>query len=276
MTQLTFTNKKTYDGISIGKIEQRWVTTTDKKKMLTWVIYPPGFDSTKKYPALLYCQGGPQSTVSQFYSFRWNFQLMAANGYIVIAPCRRGMPGFGTAWNAEISKDWGGQAMQDYMSASDSISKLSFVDKSRIGCIGASYGGYSVYMLAGISGNRYKTFIAHCGLFDLESWYLTTEEMWFANWDIGGAYWMKDKPASYDKFNPKNFVQNWNAPIMIMEGEQDFRVPVTQGQEAFQAAQLRGLKSRLVYFPDEGHWIMQPQDGLLWHKEFYRWLKETL
>lgn len=276
MTQLTFTNKKAYDGISIGKIEQRWITTTDKKKMLTWVIYPPGFDSTKKYPALLYCQGGPQSTVSQFYSFRWNFQLMAANGYIVIAPCRRGMPGFGTQWNAEISKDWGGQAMQDYMSASDSISKLSFIDKSRIGCIGASYGGYSVYMLAGIANGRYKTYIAHCGLFDLESWYLTTEEMWFANWDIGGAFWQKYKPESYEKYDPKNFVQNWNTPIMIIEGEQDFRVPVTQGQEAFQAAQLKGIKSRLVYFPDEGHWIMQPQDGMLWQKEFYRWLKETL
>ena len=276
MTQLTFTNQKIYDGIHLGRVESRWVKTTDNKQMLTWVIYPPDFDSSKRYPALLYCQGGPQSTVSQFYSYRWNFQLMAANGYIVIAPCRRGMPGFGVEWNASISKDWGGQPMRDYLSASDSITKLPFIDKKRVGCVGASYGGYSVYMLAGISGNRFKTYIAHCGLFDLESWYLTTEEMWFANWDIGGAYWDRNKPASYDQFNPKNFVQNWNAPMLIMEGAQDFRVPVTQGQEAFQAARLRGLKARLVYFPDEGHWISQPQDGLLWHKEFYRWLKETL
>ena len=275
-TQLTFTNKKAYDNIHIGNIEKRWVKTTDGKKELVWVIYPPDFDATKKYPTLLYCQGGPQSPVSQFYSFRWNFQLMAANGYIIVAPCRRGMQGFGTAWNEEISRDWGGQCMRDYLSAIDSISKLPFVDVNRRGAVGASFGGYSIFFLEGISDGRFKTFIAHDGVFDLESMYLTTEEVWFPNWELGGPYWVKNPPVDYTKFNPKNFIDKWNTPILIIQGEQDFRVPVEQGLEAFQAAQLKGIKSKLIYNTEEGHWVLQPQDGLIWQHEFYKWLDETL
>jgi len=273
-TQLTFTNKKAYDNISMGKIEKRWVKTTDNKKELVWVIYPPGFDSTKKYPTLLYCEGGPQSPLSQFYSFRWNFQLMAANGYIIVAPCRRGMPGFGTAWNEEISRDWGGQAMRDYLSAIDSVTNLPFVDANRRGAVGASYGGYSIYFLEGISEGRFRSFIAHDGVFDLESMAGTTEELWFTNHELGGPYW--DKAVDYQKFNPKNYVDKWNTPILIIQGEQDFRVPVEQGLEAFQAAQLRGIKSKLLYIDDAGHWVLKPQDGLIWQHEFYKWLNETL
>jgi len=275
-TQLTFTNKAAYDKIHMGKIEKRWVKTTDSKKELVWVIYPPDFDSAKKYPTLLYCQGGPQSTVSQFYSFRWNFQLMAANGYIVVAPCRRGMPGFGVEWNASISRDWGGQPMRDYLSAIDSISKLPFVDVSRRGAVGASYGGYSIYFLAGIHNGRFKTFISHDGVFDLESMYGTTEELWFNNWEMGGPYWSNPAPVDYQKFNPKNMVDKWNTPILVIHGQQDFRVPVEQGMEAFQAAQIRGIKSKFLYFEDEGHWVLTPQDDLLWQHEFYKWLDETL
>jgi dipeptidyl aminopeptidase/acylaminoacyl peptidase len=275
-TQLTFTNKKAYDNIHMGNIEKRWVKTTDGKKELVWVIYPPDFDASKKYPTLLYCQGGPQSPVSQFYSFRWNFQLMAANDYIIVAPCRRGMQGFGTAWNEEISRDWGGQCMRDYLSAIDSISKLPFVDVNRRGAVGASFGGYSIYFLEGISNGRFKTFISHDGVFDLESMYLTTEELWFPNWELGGPYWVKNPPVDYQKFNPKNFVDKWTTPILIIQGEQDFRVPVEQGLEAFQAAQLKGIKSKLLYVDDAGHWILKPQDGLVWQHEFYNWLDETL
>jgi len=275
-TAVTETNKKIYDGITMGKIESRWIKTVDGKKMLTWFIYPPNFDSTKKYPTLLYCQGGPQSAVSQFYSIRWNFQLMAANGYIVVAPNRRGLPGFGTKWNEEISKDWGGWAIQDYLTAIDSAAKLPFVDKTRLGAVGASYGGYSVYMLAGVHSGRFKTFIAHCGVFDLDSWYGTTEEMWFANWDIGGPYWGKNPPKGYETFNPMKYADNWNTPILVIHNALDFRVPINQGMEAFQLAQLKGIKSRFLYFPDEGHWVLKPQNSLLWHHEFFKWLKETL
>lgn len=279
MTQLTAVNKAVYDHLSLSRIEGRWVRTTDGKKELVWVIYPPDFDSTKKYPTLLYCQGGPQSEVSQFYSFRWNFQLMAAGGYIIVAPNRRGLPGFGVRWNEEISKDWGGQPMKDYLSAIDSISRLPFVDTARLGCIGASYGGYSVYMLAGIHQHRFKTFIAHDGLFDFKSWYGTTEEMWFANWDLGGPWWDKTNKAaqkSYRDFNPSNFVSRWNTPILIIQGGIDYRVPVEQGLEAFQAAQLQGIKSKLLYFPEENHWILHPQDAIAWQREFFQWLRETL
>jgi dipeptidyl aminopeptidase/acylaminoacyl peptidase len=247
--------------------------------MLAWVIYPPDFNPAKKYPTLLYCQGGPQSALTQGYSFRWNFQLMAAQGYIVIAPNRRGMPGHGVEWNREISGDWGGQAIKDYLSAIDDLANETYVDKSRLGCVGASYGGYSVYMLAGIHNKRFKTFIAHDGLFDLKSWYGTTEEMWFANKDIGGSYWDKDNKVakkSYDKFNPSNFVDKWDTPIMVIQGGRDFRVPIEQGLQAFQAAQLRGIKSKLLYIPDENHWVLKPQNALAWQREFFDWLKETL
>lgn len=273
--QLSDVNNDIYSNLQKSKVEERWIKTTDGQQMLAWVIYPPDFDASKKYPTLLYCQGGPQSALSQFYSYRWNFQLMAAQGYIVIAPNRRGMPGHGVKWNADISKDWGGQPIRDYLSAIDDISKEPYVDKARLGAVGASYGGYSVFMLAGVHEKRFKTFIAHDGLFDLRSWYGTTEELWFANWDIG-AYFNKDDAKSYDQYNPSNFVNNWNAPIMIVQGGIDFRVGIEQGLQAYQAAQLKGLKSKLVYFPEENHWVLGAQNAIAWQREFFRWLKETL
>ncbi|MFZ4105715.1 S9 family peptidase [Flavobacterium sp.] len=278
-TQLTSVNTATYATLSLPKYERRYVTTTDGKKMLVWVILPPNFDTNKKYPALLYCQGGPQSPLTQFYSFRWNFSLMASQGYIVVAPNRRGMYGHGQEWNEQISKDWGGQVMDDYLSAIDDVVKESYVDKSRLGCVGASYGGYSVFYLAGIHNNRFKTFIAHDGVFNTQSMFGTTEEVFFNNWDFGGAYWEKDNAIAqktYTKFNPINFVDKWNTPILIYQGGIDFRVPIGQAQEAFQAAQLRGIKSKLVYFPEENHWVLKPQNAMVWQSEFYKWLKETL
>ncbi len=277
--QLTKTNDETYSKLALPKFERRYVTTTDGKKMLVWVILPPNFDKTKKYPTLLYCQGGPQSPLTQFYSFRWNFSLMASQGYVVVAPNRRGMYGHGQAWNEQISKDWGGQVMDDYLSAIDDVSKESYVDKSRLGCIGASYGGYSVYYLAGIHNNRFKTFISHDGVFNTQSMFGTTEEVFFNNWDFGGAYWEKDNVAAqkaYNQFNPINFVDKWNTPILIIQGGKDYRVCIGQAQEAFQAAQLRGIKSRFLYFPEENHWVLKPQNGMVWQREFYKWLKETL
>ncbi|HVI46330.1 MAG TPA: S9 family peptidase [Chitinophaga sp.] len=272
---LTHTNKNIYDQIGSCKVEKRWVKTTDGKEMLTWVIFPPDFDPAKKYPTLLYCQGGPQSALSQIYSYRWNFQLMASQGYIVVAPNRRGMPGHGVKWNASISKDWGGQPIRDYLSAIDDVSKESFVDKSRLGAVGASYGGYSVYMLAGVHENRFKTFIAHDGLFDLKSWYGTTEELWFANWDLG-AYWDAANDNTYKNFNPSEHANKWNTPILIIQGGIDFRVPIEQGLQAFQLAQLKGIKSKLLYFPEENHWVLKPQNAIAWQREFFSWLKETL
>lgn len=276
MRKLSHENDNIYSKIGLSRTELRMVRTSDNKEMGVWVIYPPDFDPAKKYPTLLYCQGGPQSALSQFYSFRWNFQLMAANGYIVVAPNRRGMPGWGTKWNEDISGDWGGQPMRDYLAAIDAVSEEDYVDKDRLGCVGASYGGYSVFMLAGIHDGRFKTFISHDGLFDMKSWYGTTEELWFANWDLGGNYWSRNVPAGYDRFNPSNYVAKWDAPIMIIQGGIDFRVPIEQGLEAFQAAQLRGLKSKLLYLPNENHWVMHPQNALVWQREFYKWLKETL
>jgi dipeptidyl aminopeptidase/acylaminoacyl peptidase len=275
-TQLSQANNEMISEMKMGKVEKRMIKTTDGKDMLTWVIYPPDFDPAKKYPTLLYCQGGPQSAVSQFFSYRWNFQLMAANGYIVVAPNRRGLPSFGQKWNDDISKDWGGQAMKDYLSAIDEVAKESYVDNDKLGAVGASYGGYSVYYLAGIHENRFKTFISHCGLFNLESWYGSTEELFFANWDIGGPYWENPQPKSYELFNPRKLVGNWNTPIMVIHNELDFRVPLNQGLEAFTAAQLKGIPSKLLYYPDEGHWVLQPQNGVMWHREFYDWLDEWL
>lgn len=275
LQELTTVNKATYDKIGMCKVEKRWVKTTDGKDMLTWVIFPPDFDPNKKYPTLLYCQGGPQSALSQFYSYRWNFQLMASQGYIVVAPNRRGMPGHGVEWNAAISKDWGGQPIRDYLSAIDDVSKENYVDKSRLGAVGASYGGYSVYMLAGLHENRFKTFIAHDGLFDLKSWYGTTEELWFANWDIG-AYWDPANANAYKQFNPSELVATWNTPILIIQGGIDFRVGIEQGLQAFQLAQLKGIKSKLLYFPEENHWVLKAQNAQVWQREFFNWLKETL
>ena len=278
-TQLTKTNDETYSKLALPKFERRYVTTTDGKKMLVWVILPPNFDKTKKYPTLLYCQGGPQSPLTQFYSFRWNFSLMASQGYVVVAPNRRGMYGHGQAWNEQISKDWGGQVMDDYLSAIDDVSKESYVDKARLGCVGASYGGYSAYYLAGIHNNRFKSFIAHDGVFNTQSMFGTTEEVFFNNWDFGGPYWEKDNAVAqkaYNQFNPINFVDKWNTPILIIQGGKDYRVCIGQAQEAFQAAQLRGIKSRLLYFPEENHWVLKPQNGLVWQHEFFKWLRETL
>lgn len=277
--QLTHVNDDAYKAIQLSKVERRYTKTSDGKFLLSWVIYPPDFDSTKKYPTLLYCQGGPQSALSQFYSFRWNFQVMAAQGYIIIAPNRRGMPGFGVAWNEEISSDWGGQSMRDYLAAIDDIAKEKYVDTARLGAIGASYGGYSVFYLAGIHENRFKTFIAHDGVFDLRSMFGTTEEVFFVNHDLGGAYWDKDNAIaqkSYAEFNPINLVDKWNTPIMIVQGGIDYRVPIEQGLEAFQAARVKGIKSKLLYFPNENHWVLHPQNGLVWQREFFAWLKETL
>jgi len=279
LTQLTHVNDAIYNSINLSNVEKRMVKTTDGKDMLTWVIYPPNFDPTKKYPTLLYCQGGPQGALSQFYSFRWNFQLMAANGYIIVAPNRRGMPGYGAAWNEQISKDYGGQNMQDYLSAIDELAKEPYVDQDRLGCIGASYGGYSVFYLAAIHEGRFKTFISHDGMFNLRSMYGTTEELFFVDWDLGGPYWDKNNAAAqktFREFNPIDFVDRWDTPILIIQGGKDYRVPVGQGLEAFQAAQLQGIKSKLLFFPEENHWVLDGQNSLVWQREFYKWLKETL
>ncbi len=279
MDQLTHENDAIYNALSLGKIEKRITKATDGKDLLSWVIYPPNFDQNKKYPTILYCQGGPQGALSQFYSYRWNFQLMAADGYIIIAPNRRGMPGYGVAWNEQISKDYGGQNMRDYLSAIDDIAKEPYVDNDRLGCIGASYGGYSVFYLAAFHEKRFKTFISHDGIFNEKSMYGTTEELFFVNWDLGGPYWEKDNKAaqkSYTLFNPVEHVEKWNTPIMIIQGGKDYRVPIGQGLEAFQAAQLQGIKSKLLYFPDENHWVLDYQNSLVWHREFKKWLKETL
>ena len=276
MTQFTHVNDTIYNNLKMGNIESRMIPTTDGKEMLTWVIYPPDFDPAKKYPTLLYCQGGPQSPLSQFYSFRWNFQLMAANGYIIVAPNRRGMPGYGVEWNEQISGDWGGQNMKDYLAAIDALAKEDYVDEDRLGCIGASYGGYSAFYLAGIHEGRFKTFIAHDGIFNTRSMYGTTEELFFVNKDMGGSYWDPKAAKSYAQFNPIEHVEKWTAPILIIQGGKDFRVPIGQALEAFQAAQLRGIQSRLLYLPEENHWVLSPQNGLIWQKEFYRWLSETL
>lgn len=274
--QITSVNADVLSGIKTGKVEKRMVTTTDDKQMLTWVIYPPDFDPKKKYPALLYCQGGPQSTVSQFFSYRWNFQLMAANGYIVVAPNRRGLPSFGTEWNRQISGDWGGQAMQDLLSAIDDVSKESYVDKDKLGAVGASFGGYSVYWLAGNHQKRFKTFISHCGVFNLESMYGTTEELFFTDFDMGGPYWENRDNISYTKFSPHLYVQNWDSPILVIHNEKDFRVPLSQGMEAFTAARLLNLPARFLYFPDEGHWVTKPQNSVLWQRVYFEWLDRFL
>lgn len=279
LARLTQVNEAIYEQIKLPKVERRMVTTVDGKDMLTWVIYPPDFDPKKKYPTLLYAQGGPQSPLSQFYSFRWNFQLMASQGYIIVAPNRRGMPGHGVEWNQAISKDWGGLAMQDYLYAIDDVAKEPYVDKERLGAVGASFGGYSVFWLAGHHEGRFKTFISHDGVFNTRSMYGTTEELFFVNYDIGGPYWEKNNKIAqkgYQEFNPINYVQNWDTPILIIQGGKDYRVPIGQGLEAFQAAQLQGIKSKLLFLPEENHWVLSPQNGLVWQREFFKWLEETL
>jgi dipeptidyl aminopeptidase/acylaminoacyl peptidase len=277
-TQITFVNKQLLDQIKMGRVEKRWIPTTDGKEMLTWVIYPPDFDPEKKYPTLLYCQGGPQSTVSQFWSFRWNFQMMASNDYIIVAPNRRGLPGFGMEWLEQISGDYGGQNMRDYFSAIDALAKEPFVDENRLGAVGASYGGFSVYWMAGNHNKRFKAFIAHNGMFNLEAQYLETEEMWFANWDLGGPFWDKNnKTAQWSYENsPHKFVQNWDTPLLVIHSELDYRIVASQGMSAFNAAILRDIPAEYLYFPDENHWVLRPQNGILWQRTFYNWLDRWL
>jgi dipeptidyl aminopeptidase/acylaminoacyl peptidase len=273
--QLTYINNPVLDKLEMGRVEERWITTTDEKQMLVWVIYPPGFDPEKKYPAILFCGGGPQNAVSQFFSYRWNFQIMAAHDYIVIAPNRRGLPTFGQEWNDQISQDYGGQNMQDLMTAARALAKEPFVDEKRIGAAGASYGGFSVFWLAGNHHGLFRSFLAHCGMYNFESWYGTTEEMFFANHDIGGAYWENPRPHSYD-FSPHLFVQNWDTPIMVIHGAKDYRVPISEGMQAFNAARLRNLPARLLVFPEENHWVLQPQNSILWQREFFSWFDKWL
>jgi dipeptidyl aminopeptidase/acylaminoacyl peptidase len=276
--QLTFENKQIYDQLERGKVEARWMKTTDGKQMLTWVIYPPQFDPNKKYPTLLFCEGGPQSPVSQFWSYRWNFQIMAANDYIIVAPNRRGLPGFGLEWNEAISGDYGGQCMRDYFTAIDEMAKEPFVDKDRLGCVGASFGGFSVYWIAGHHNKRFKAFISHDGIFNMEMQYLETEEKWFANWDMGGAYWEKDNKVAQGTFanSPHRFVDKWDTPILCIHGEKDYRILANQAMAAFDAAVMRGVPAELLIYPDENHWVLKPQNGVLWQRTFFEWLDKWL
>jgi dipeptidyl aminopeptidase/acylaminoacyl peptidase len=258
---------------SIG-IEKRMIPTTDGKLMTTWVCYPPNFDPNKKYPAILFCEGGPQSPVSQFWSYRWNMQIMAANGYIVVCPNRRGLPGFGQEWLEEISTNYTGRCMDDYKSAIDDACKLPYVDKNRLGCVGASFGGFSVYWLAGNHDKRFKAFIAHDGIYNLEAQYTETEEAWFTNWDLGGAPWLKDDATIQRTFqnSPHKFIEKWDTPILCIHGEKDYRIVASQAMSAFNAARYRGVPAQLLIFPDENHWVLKPQNGILWQRTFFAWL----
>jgi dipeptidyl aminopeptidase/acylaminoacyl peptidase len=277
-TQLTFTNKEILDQLTLARVDKRFVNTTDGRKMLTWVIYPPHFDERKQYPALLYCQGGPQNALCQPWSYRWNFQMMAANDYIVVAPNRRGVPGFGQAWKEQISGDYGGQNMKDLLTAIDEVAKEPYIDKNNLGAVGASYGGFTVYWLAGNHEKRFNAFIAHDGMFNIESAYLETEEQWFPNFDLGGAPWEKNNPVAQKSYasSPHLFIKNWDTPILVSHGEKDYRVVATQGIMAFNAAQLMGVPSQLIYFPDENHWVLKPQNGILWQRTFFAWLDRWL
>ena len=279
LIQISHENDNIYSQITMGDVVPRWQKTTDGKQMLTWIIYPPHFDPSKKYPTLLYCEGGPQSPVSQFWSFRWNFMMMAANDYIIVAPNRRGLPGFGNQWNEQISGDYGGQCMRDYLSAIDEfVASEPYVDKDRLGCVGASFGGFSVYWLAGHHDKRFKAFIAHDGIFNMEMQYLETEEKWFANWDMGGAYWDKNNKIAQRTFanSPHLFVDKWDAPILCIHGEKDYRILANQSMAAFDAAKMRGVEAQLLIFPDENHWVLKPQNGILWQRTFFSWLDKYL
>lgn len=275
---LTDENGAHFHSLDLPTTKARSFTATDNKQIHSWVIYPPGFDPKKKYPMLLYCQGGPQSQVGQWFSYRWNFHLMAAQGYVVLAVNRRGLPGFGQDWNDQISRDWGGQCMQDLLTATDVMRKEPYIDADRVGAVGASFGGYTVYWLMGNDKqDRFKAMIAHCGVFHLESMYLSTEELFFVNWDLGGPYWRSPEVgADYRRFSPHSFIGNWKCPLLVIHGQKDYRVPLEQGLQAFTAAQVQGVPSRFLYFPEENHWVLSPQNGVLWQREFFRWLKEHL
>ena len=278
--QITRENDHILNQLNLGKCEQRWVKTTDGKQMLVWIMLPANFDASKKYPTLLFCEGGPQSPVSQFWSYRWNIQIMAANGYVVVLPNRRGLPGFGSEWNEEVSGDWTGQCMNDYLSAiDDATANLPYVDKDRLGCVGASFGGFSVYYLAGHHDKRFKAFLAHDGAFNLESMYTDTEEVWFSNWEYDDAYWNKDRTVNAKKTyenSPHKFVDKWDTPILCIHGEKDYRINANQGMGAFNAARLRGIPAELLIFPDENHWVLKPQNGILWQRTFFGWLDKWL
>ncbi len=277
--QISFENKHILDQLALGNVQQRWVKTTDGKDMLVWIVLPPHFDANKKYPTLLFCEGGPQSPVSQFWSYRWNMQIMAANGYIVVAPNRHGLPGFGSEWNEQVSGDWTGQCMNDYLSAIDDACTLPYVDKDKLGCVGASFGAFSVYYLAGHHDKRFKCFIAHDGAFNLESMYTDTEEEWFSNWEYEDAYWNKDRSAAAAKTyenSPHKFVDKWDTPILCIHGEKDYRINANQGMGAFNAARMRGIPAELLIFPDENHWVLKPQNGILWQRTYFDWLDRWL
>ncbi len=275
--KLSHENDHIFGQLDNMKVEARAVKTTDGKDMLTWVAYPPNFDPSKKYPTILFCEGGPQSMVSQFWSYRWNFRIMAAQGYIVVAPNRRGLPGFGKKWLEDISGDYGGQCMKDLLSAIDDICTEPYVDKDRLGCVGASFGGYSVYWLAGHHDGRFKCFIAHDGIFNLEQQYVETEEMWFPQWDLGGPYWEKNKVTeSTYATSPHLFADKWDTPILCIHGEKDYRILYSQAVSAFQAARLRGVPAELLLFPDENHWVLKPQNGILWQRTYFNWLDKWL
>ena len=279
LSQITEENKHILDQLGKPSVQQRWVKTTDGHEMLTWIILPPNFDETKKYPTLLFCEGGPQSPVSQFWSYRWNFFIMASQGYIIVAPNRHGLPGFGQEWLEEISGDWTGQCMKDYMSAIDDATTLPYVDKDRLGCVGASFGGFSVYYLAGHHEGRFKCFIAHDGAFNLEAMYTETEENWFSNWEYDDAYWNKDQTANARRTyanSPHRFVDKWDTPILCIHGEKDYRINATQGMSAFNAARMRGIEAQLLIFPDENHWVLKPQNGILWQRTYFNWLDRWL
>jgi dipeptidyl aminopeptidase/acylaminoacyl peptidase len=278
--QLTFENKHIMDQLTFGKMQQRWVKTTDGKEMLVWIMLPANYEEGKKYPTLLFCEGGPQSPVSQFWSYRWNFQIMAANGYVVVAPNRHGLPGFGQEWKEQISGDWAGQCMQDYLAAiDDAAQNLPFVDKDRLGCVGASFGGFSVYWLAGIHEKRFKAFIAHDGAFNLAAMYLETEENWFSNWEYDEAYWHRPQmPRAKTTYHnsPHKMVEKWDTPILCIHGEKDYRINYTQGMQAFNAARMKGIPAEFLVFPDENHWVLKPQNGILWQRTFFNWLDRWL
>jgi len=278
--QLTFENKHILDQLDKPTVQQRWVQTTDGKQMLYWVVLPPKFDENKKYPTLLFCEGGPQSPVSQFWSYRWNFFIMASQGYVIVAPNRHGLPGFGQEWLEEISGDWTGQCMKDYLTAiDDACENLPYVDRDRLAAVGASFGGFSVYYLAGHHDKRFKCFIAHDGAFNLEAMYTETEENWFSNWEYDDAYWNKDRTANADrtyKNSPHLFVDKWDTPILCIHGEKDYRINATQGMSAFNAARMRGIEAQLLIFPDENHWVLKPQNGILWQRTYFRWLQRWL
>jgi len=277
-TEISFENKHILDQLTMPTVEKRWITTTDNKEMLTWIIYPPHFDKNLKYPTLLYCEGGPQSALSQFWSYRWNFSQMASNGYIVVAPNRRGVLTMGQDWTDQISKDNSGQAMQDLLVAIDVIKEEQFIDEDRLGAIGASFGGFSIFWLAGNHQKRFRAFISHCGVFNVEMEYMTTDEMFFDNWETGGPPWEKDNEVAQKSYaeSPHQYIQNWDTPIMIITGEHDYRIPYTQSLAAFNSAQLLGIPSKLLFFPSESHWVLTPQNGILWQREFREWLDQWL